>query len=509
MGQGDNTPATDELCRHLLGWQFQNRDAILAIREAAFEFSDVPHQALQGLIFELDATGKPVTCAQVAAEAVARVPAFNQEVIFDFLRVCIDEAPTVTTPEMARRYVQGAIEAVRRAEKKAHLNERATAALESIAAGEGDPVEAIKGLTADIAGLDLECASDSLCAFTASEFASRDVPQREELVEALIPHKAVTLLAGDGGTGKSLLALQLAVAVQLGSGWIGRGVQRRGPVIYLSAEDDRDELHRRLSAIVAAEGANFDDLKSLHLAPLVGQDAVLATETSRYAIGPTALFRALESRCQRTRPELVVLDTLSDLFGGDENNRVHARQFVGLLRGLAIRQDCSVLLLAHPSLSGLNSGSGTSGSTGWNNSVRSRLYLERCGSDEDDQDTRILKAKKANYGPVGTEIRIRWDRGVFRTENGNSGVALAREAKAERVFLAMLDAYQAEGRNVNASGGRTYAPTVFAADKARSEGVSQRAFTDAMNRLFEAGRIRSEEHGPQSKRRSRIVIVGG
>jgi len=89
------------------------------------------------------------------------------------------------------------------------------------------------------------------------------------------------------------------------------------------------------------------------------------------------------------------IDTSADVFGGDEISRSQVRQFVGLLIGIALRNNCAVILLAHPSMSGMASGTGTSGSTGWHNSVRSRMYLE--GDDKDD-DARTLKFKKSNYG---------------------------------------------------------------------------------------------------------------
>jgi hypothetical protein len=52
--------------------------------------------------------------------------------------------------------------------------------------------------------------------FCAADLEGLQVPDREWLVPDLIPTRTVTLLYGDGGTGKSLLALQLAVAVALG-----------------------------------------------------------------------------------------------------------------------------------------------------------------------------------------------------------------------------------------------------------------------------------------------------
>ena len=111
----------------------------------------------------------------------------------------------------------------------------------------------------------------------------------------------------------------------------------------------------------------------------------------------------------------MILDTLADLHSGQENDRTVARQFIGLLRGLAIRYDTTVVLLAHPSLTGMSTGSGLSGSTAWNASVRSRLYLERVedGTDEPNANRRRLVVKKANYGPVGSEISLTWQDGVF------------------------------------------------------------------------------------------------
>ena len=111
--------------------------------------------------------------------------------------------------------------------------------------------------------------------FPASDLHGQPVPEREWLVPDLIPHRTVTLLSGDGGTGKSLLALQLAVAAATEGRWIGRDVTPGG-VVYLSAEDDRDELHRRLADILAHEGGDFRDLDRLTLRSLAGEDALLA-----------------------------------------------------------------------------------------------------------------------------------------------------------------------------------------------------------------------------------------
>lgn len=327
--------------------------------------------------------------------------------------------------------------------------------------------------------------------FTATMLDGKEVPARNWLVPGLIPSGTVTLLTGDGGTGKSLLALQLATACALGKPWLGKTVAG-GRALFVSAEDDEDELHRRLADVLEAEEASFADLDQLALRSLAGEDALLTALDARTGHQKaTDLFRELDAFLTDLAPALVVLDTLADLFPGNENDRAQARQFIGMLRGLAIRHDCAVVLLAHPSLSGIQNGTGMSGSTGWHNSVRSRLYLERViqGDDEPNPDARVLRTMKANYGPTGAEIALTWRNGVFVADQPETGLdRMARRSKAMRKFMELLRLMEEQGRDVHHASGRNYAPTLFAAHP-DAEGITKLAFTDAMERLLSEGTI--------------------
>jgi RecA-family ATPase len=345
---------------------------------------------------------------------------------------------------------------------------------------------------------------------SAASFAGRDPPARPWIVRDMIPDRTVTIVSGDGGGGKTTLMLQLATAISGSCPWLGHSPDP-GPVLVVTAEDDEEEIHRRLAAIAKCLTVDLSDLVDLHIVPLAGQDAVMGAPEGKAAlIAPTAVFRALVALVERIRPRLVVLDALADVYAGEENARAQARQFIGLLRGLAIKNDLAVVLIAHPSLSGMASGSGTSGSTAWSNSVRARLYLERIlddGNREIDPDLRVLRVKKSNYGPVGFELRVRWQNGAFVLDGPAGGFdKMAAEAKAERVFLDLLAALEAQGRDVSPNLSNSYAPSVFE-KLPKAEGITRRQFITAMERLLASERIRVETSGPPSRRYKRLTIA--
>ena len=125
---------------------------------------------------------------------------------------------------------------------------------------------------------------------------------------------------------------------------------------------------RRPSSIVASLtlprtfGTAFAELKNdVHVLSLAGQDAVLGYADRNGLIQPTPLFHKLTEAAVTFGLKLIALDTSADVFGGNENDRAQVRQFIGLMRGMAIAANAAVIIATHPSLTGINSGSGLSG----------------------------------------------------------------------------------------------------------------------------------------------------
>ena len=273
-------------------------------------------------------------------------------------------------------------------------------------------------------------------------------------------------------------------------------------------EDDGDELHRRLHGVCQHYDAEFGDLENLQLSSRVGLDNALMEWASQWEGGEaTGLHALVMNYCLDFGAQLVVLDSLHDVFTGNENARPQARQFINTLRTIATEIDGAVVLTSHPSLSGRNSGTGEAGSTAWSNAVRSRLYLVH--EDGAPQDERVLKTMKANYSPLGNEIPLKWQDGVFVPNHPETGTfGSIKKGRAETIFLEALDRLTAQGQTINARSNQpNYAPKLMA-KQGLTQGLKVRDLETAMGRLLNTGEIKIEDTGTKSRPRTALVRVG-
>jgi RecA-family ATPase len=249
--------------------------------------------------------------------------------------------------------------------------------------------------------------------------------------------------------GKTLLAQQLLYAAGVGGKWLGIDIPpMRGLGVF--CEDDEDELHRRHNAIKSdlghAVGNPFTDT---WIWPRVGFDNLLVTfdKDNKPLISP--FFAQIMRNVLEKKIGLLVLDTIADLFGGNEIIRAQVNYFIKATCGAFIKQAkdtgfvLTVILLSHPSQAGRNSGSGESGSTAWNNAVRARLYLTR--PEDGLPEQRVLTRKKSNYSASGDDVKLDliWKEGVLRLASSSNDVAIK---SVENQIKQMVSAAWDDGR---------------------------------------------------------------
>jgi RecA-family ATPase len=303
----------------------------------------------------------------------------------------------------------------------------------------------------------------------------------------------VTSLYGGGGEGKTLLAQMLATACALPNAkWLGLPVRHCKSVLQF-CEDDTDEMWRRQEDINRFYGCTFADLSAMRWLPRLGFDNTLMTFEKACA-RLTPLHAELLRVIQDHGSQLNITDTLADIFGGNENDRTQARAFVQTALGSIARQTGgAVMALAHPSLSGINTGTGSSGSTGWIGTFRSHLFLVSPKAEEGepaDPDARVLTRGKANHSRRGETIELRWCNGAFTVTGSSGGLGASIEKRnCEDIFLSLLGRLRSDGRYVSAnSRAGNYAPRTFAGCPDR-QGFKVADFKSAMERLFAAKAI--------------------
>lgn len=254
--------------------------------------------------------------------------------------------------------------------------------------------------------------------FRASELTGK-APERDWLVQDWIAAGVVNSLYGAGGVGKTLIAQQLAYCLAIGAPFIGIPTTVK-KVFAVLCEDDRAEIHRRHDSLKTGLGhAIGNPFDNVLLWSRTGVENIFVTWSAAGEPSVAQPYRDILDRTLIERPDLLILDTLADFYGGNEIVRAQVNHFVKAVLGRLIREaehagfKLTILLLAHPSTAGVASGTGLSGSTAWENAVRARLYLKR--PDDGDSDERELVRSKANYAKAGdeTKLRLLYRDGVF------------------------------------------------------------------------------------------------
>lgn len=116
----------------------------------------------------------------------------------------------------------------------------------------------------------------------------------------LLPSKRTTVVFGDGGVGKSYLAVAIAVSMQVGVDVIsGFTPLSKGNVLYLDWETTEDEIDERIKAVAAGAGIPAPDI------------------LYRYGTGPLADdVEALAREIAANDVALVIVDSVGMALGG-------------------------------------------------------------------------------------------------------------------------------------------------------------------------------------------------
>ncbi|MEX2531433.1 MAG: AAA family ATPase [Gemmatimonadota bacterium] len=301
-------------------------------------------------------------------------------------------------------------------------------------------------------------------------YLASDPPPRRWLLRAgddgVFPLDVVGLLAAMGGAGKSNLALQLGFSVAAGIPFLGMQVGEPGSFLYLAAEDDDAELHRRgrtllthyegLARLVGEPFPRALVAERLYIASRVAEDNLLTRAGHDGEVRHTHLVRRMIATAQQI-PDLraIVVDPISRSRGGRANTEEDATRFVEALEVIRRETGATVLGLHHISQTGIREGGGQEivrGSTALVDGVRWVATLQRLRRDQakdyglqEDEASRYLRFEipKSNYSPPFSGMWLRREAGGVLVPAALEKTSTAdADLKAQREYVVIVGRIQ-------------------------------------------------------------------
>lgn len=332
-------------------------------------------------------------------------------------------------------------------------------------------------------------------------------PETSWILKQCLSVGKVGMLTARGGTGKSQFALQLAASVATGEYCMGQWVvEKARKVIYLAAEDDESELHRRVHTIAHAMANVATDKeallaslrKNLLVKSMVGLDnRMTSNDFGNEVIETDYIGRLLQTLAGSGPFGLIIIDPASRFRGGNENAAGDATRFVEALERLAAATGATVLVIHH-----VNKWSGRDGeqvqeaargSSAFTDGVRWQMNLAGVTTAEakefsipEEERGYYLTATvtKNNYAPPQPKVFLK------RGDGGVLSAAQLTSKKAQQnadLSMRVLDLIREEAKR-----GALYSKAKFEATFGGQDGLFKTgkvAVRKILDELLQAGRV--------------------
>ena len=247
----------------------------------------------------------------------------------------------------------------------------------------------------------------------------------------------VGALVSPGATGKSFWALEVAAAVAGAGDLLRIGVEKHGRVLVVAAEDPAPILELRLHAL----GQQLDERGRDAAAENLDVMPAMALGIDLHGGDAPAWAATIIQRGQGCR--LIVIDTLSRVHSGEENERRDAAKIMRLLELIAARTGAAVVYLHHITKSVALNGQGNEqqaarGSSVWIDEARWAGFLKTMDPKEaaewpvDEEMRRNFVrygVNKANYCAPILDVWLRRDVGGVLVP---AGLVKAKKGKGKR-----------------------------------------------------------------------------
>ena len=267
---------------------------------------------------------------------------------------------------------------------------------------------------ADAPLIPLDAAGRQLT-YSYDDLLTLDVPPALQLVEGLIEEETAGIVGGVPNVGETWLILTMARAVASGTPWLGHFATVQGPVLVVDEESHLPGVVSRAKMLDAADPLG----RGLPLHVAVGRG--LRLDDRKVA--------DLDRDMTRTKPVLLILDSLTRLHSGNENVVAEMAQTFANAKALMRAHCCAVVFTDHvrKRLQGLgdddpeNALRGSSEKRAWCD------FILAAEAIKDDPTGLVVRHIKSRHGrkldPFSVRLELDPDAGTVRLVHGGEAQA--------------------------------------------------------------------------------------
>ena len=205
-----------------------------------------------------------------------------------------------------------------------------------------------------------------------------NIPHRDWLMAPILIAKHYSMLLATGASGKSALAITMALALVTGRyDLLQMRVDRPCKVVIVNGEDGTEELARRIRAACIHFQIDLADIAG-RLFP-IGARQIHGLTFNRAVPGGVVAdeegLARLDEIVRQCGADVVILDPLGSFMPGGMNDGASASAVAGRLTEMCVKANCAMLLVHHVSKAAMREGdndpTAALGSAMWANHARS------------------------------------------------------------------------------------------------------------------------------------------
>jgi archaellum biogenesis ATPase FlaH len=220
------------------------------------------------------------------------------------------------------------------------------------------------------------------------DWVLEEPPTLEFCVNPYAPIGVVTLINGHGGTGKSLLALYMAVRIAFGLD-VFKAPTRSGKVAYLSLEDSeivfRERLFKIANTMPYQLAPRLQELsKKLMFINRYGIQTLVASSESGNVV-ESKILRDLIILLKAHDIKCLITDTFIRTHSLSENDNAQMGALLVLFEKVAMEAKCAVILIHHQPKGNVSREYASRGASAITDNARSVISLEKVNKNDADK----------------------------------------------------------------------------------------------------------------------------